>query len=157
MTAEVFELPVPLVADKPPLTANQRLHHMEKARRTKLVREHVAWRARQAGLKPQDYIVVQLHYQPADRRRRDPSNLVPTQKPSVDALVDAGVVRDDTPEYVSELMPVIHDPLPWSSPRMWLAVSVGIARPMSAEDRAAIAEDTRFDRTVDAASEGDYQ
>lgn len=30
-------------------------------------------------------------------------------------------------------------------------------RPMSAEDRAAIAEDTLFDRTVDAASKGDDQ
>ena len=153
--AEIIELAVPLVADKPALTANQRLHHMEKARRTRLVREHVAWRARQAGVQPQDYVVVQLHYQPADRRRRDPSNLVPTQKPAVDALVDAGVVPDDTPRYVGELMPVILDPSPWSTPRMWLAVSVGVPRPLSEEARQWIDEDSRFERTADAAEGGD--
>jgi crossover junction endodeoxyribonuclease RusA len=152
--AEIVELPVPLVADKPPLTANQRLHHMDKARRAKLVREHVAWRARQAGLSPQDYIIVQLHYQPADRRRRDPSNLVPTQKPAVDALVDAGVVPDDTPQYVGELMPVIHEPGGGVLPRLWLAVSVGVSRPMSAEDRWEIAQEVLLERTQDAAGEG---
>lgn len=149
--AEVVELPVPLVGEKPPLTANQRLHHMEKARRTKLVREHVAWRARQAGIGPQDYVIVQLHYQPGDHRRRDPSNLVPTQKPAVDGLVDAGVVPDDTPRYVGELMPVIHEPGPWAARHMWLTVSVAIARPLSEEDRREIALDALVERTADAA------
>lgn len=147
---EIIELPVPLVSGKPPLTANDRLHHMVKARRTKQVRAQVGWQARAAGLKPQTYIVVQLHYVPAVVRDRDPSNLVPTQKPAVDGLRDAGVVPNDTPEFVGELMPVIHDPEP-GAPRMWLAVAVGMSR----EDRQAIAEDARFDRTADAASGGD--
>lgn len=149
--AEIVELPVPLVSGKPPLTANDRLHHMVKARRTKRVREQVGWQARAAGIRPQDYIIVQLHYQPAVRRDRDPSNLMPTQKPAVDGLRDAGVVPDDTPEYVGELVPVIHDPKPGVEPRLWLAVSVGVPRPLSEEARQWIDEDSRFDRTQDAA------
>lgn len=152
MTAEVFELPVPLVADKPALTANQRLHWAEKARRTAMVRKHVAWRARQQKIPPQEYVIVQLHFRPDVRRDRDPSNLMPTQKPSVDGLVDAGIVPKDTPEWVGELMPVIHEPASGAA-RMWLAVSVGVSR----EDRRAIAEDKLFDRTADAASKGDDQ
>ena len=38
---------------------------------------------------------------PRDRLRRDQDNLVPTLKPCIDGLVDAGVIPDDTPEYVS--------------------------------------------------------
>jgi crossover junction endodeoxyribonuclease RusA len=146
-----FELKVPLIpgktGDAPPLTANQRLHWAEKNRRTQMVREHVAWRAREAKVGAQEHVVVQLHFVPPDRRHRDPANLTATQKPAVDGLVDAGVVPDDTPRYVTELMPVIHEPS-YGVTRMWLVV-----RPVSvsAEDRAAIAEDTRFDRTQDAA------
>lgn len=155
--AEIVEIPLPLVSSKPPLTANDRLHHMVKARRTKLVREQVGWQARSRGIGPQDYIIVQLHYKPTDQRRRDPSNLMPTQKPAVDGLVDAGVVPDDTPEFVGELMPVIHEPSRGVLPRLWLAVSVGIPRPLSREDRVAIAEDAKADRTADAASRGEDQ
>lgn len=144
-----FELKVPMVpgkTDAPPLTANQRLHWRRKAALTAMVREAVAWHARDIGQYP--HVVVQLHFAPQDKRRRDPSNLVPTQKPAVDALVDAGVVPDDTPRYVTELMPVIHEP-DGGVRRMWLSV-----RPtpgaVSETDRVAIAEDTRFERTADA-------
>lgn len=146
---EPVKLHVPLVADKPALTANQRLHWAEKARRTAMVRNHVAWRARQARLTEQAHVVVQLHFVPPDSRRRDPSNLAPTQKPAVDGLVDAGVVKDDTPQWVTELMPVIH-PASFGVARMWLEVRP--APPdLSDEDRHAIAEDALFDRTRDAA------
>jgi crossover junction endodeoxyribonuclease RusA len=149
----IFELPVPLIVDKPPLTANQRLHWAEKARRTRKVRESVCWRARQQMMTPQSYVIVQLHFRPNDKRRRDPANLVPTQKPAVDGLVDAGVIPDDTPEYVGELMPVIHEPTGWPA-SMWLAVSVRVLRPapqLSAADRAWIAEDSKAERAQDAA------
>lgn len=151
MTAVVFELRVPLIpgktGDAAPLTSNQRLHWAEKARRTAMVRGHVAWRARQAKVGAQAHVVAQLHFVPPDRRRRDPSNLTATQKPAVDGLVDAGVVLDDTPQYVTELMPVIHQPS-YGVARMWLAVSVGVSR----EDAAAIAADVRHERTEDAAT-----
>lgn len=48
-----------------------------------------------------------MEYLPRDRRRRDPSNLMPTQKAVVDGLVDAGVVPDDCPPFVTEWMPTI--------------------------------------------------
>lgn len=120
----VFDLKVPLVNEKPPLSANQRLHWRAKADRTATVRESVAWRAKQAGVRPQMHVIVQLHYAPQDRRRRDPSNLMATQKAAVDGLVDAGVVPDDTPLFVTELMPVIHEP-DGGAKRMWLRVEVG--------------------------------
>lgn len=152
---DLWKLPIPLVFDKPALTANQRLHWAEKSRRTAMVREHVAWRARQARLMTQEHVVVQLHFVPPDRRRRDPSNLVPTQKPAVDGLVDAGVVKDDTPEWVTELMPVIHPPS-YAVPRMWLEVRPAPPE-LSDEDRRAIAEDVLFERTQDADDRGEVQ
>lgn len=153
MSDNIFELPVPLLVDKPYLTANQRLRWSEKARRTRKVRDAVAWRARQARITPQSYIIVQLHFRPNDKRRRDPANLMPTQKPAVDGLVDAGVVPDDTPKYVGELMPVIHEPNGWPA-SMWLVVATRVLRPapeLSAGDLAAIDEDVRMERTADAA------
>jgi crossover junction endodeoxyribonuclease RusA len=151
---EVFELKVSLINEKPPLSANQREHWTVKAGLTKRVREEVAWRARAAKIGRQDHVVVQLHYAPQDKRRRDASNLMATQKPGVDGLVDAGVVPDDTARWVTELMPVIHEPN-GGAKRMWLAVQT---RPgLSAEDLAAIDEDTRFERTSDASQRGETQ
>ncbi|MBP2331251.1 crossover junction endodeoxyribonuclease RusA [Kibdelosporangium banguiense] len=118
----VYELDIPLCRNKPPLTANQRLHWREKARRTRMVREITRIRARQAGIQPCARITVQLHYRPGDNRRRDAPNLHATAKPAVDGLVDAGLVPDDTGEYVTEVMPVIH-PGPGNR-RLWLTVEV---------------------------------
>lgn len=44
------------------------------------------------------HIVCVLHF--ADSRRRDPNNWAPTAKAIVDGLVDAGVVDDDSAQYV---------------------------------------------------------
>lgn len=124
MTAPtVFEINVALLDGKPALTANQRMHWAAKARLVAAVRESFAWRVRADRVEPQSHVTVQLHYQPQDRRRRDPSNLMPTQKACVDGLVDAGVVPDDTPKFVTELMPVIHEP-DGGRKRMWLTVEV---------------------------------
>lgn len=99
---------------KPPLTANQRLHWAQKARLTKQVRRDTYLLVRALGLNTTDRITVGLEYYPRDHRRRDPSNLMPTQKAAVDGLVDAGLVPDDCPPYVTERMPIIEkrkDPL----------------------------------------------
>lgn len=37
-------------------------------------------------------------------------NLVPTLKAAADGLVDAGVVRDDTPDLMTKVMPILHEP-----------------------------------------------
>ena len=52
---------------------------------------------------------------------RDDENLVATLKPACDGLVDAGVVVDDTPQYMAKEMPVIVPP-PEPGPRCWLVV-----------------------------------
>jgi len=117
-----FELDVPMLRNKPPLTANQRLHWREKAKRVAMVRSDIHVRARYAKIGEASRLTVQLHYAPGDNRRRDAPNLVATSKPAIDGLVDAGCVPDDTDAYVTELMPVIH-PGPGKR-RLWLTVDV---------------------------------
>ena len=42
----------------------------------------------------------------------------------MDGLVTAGVVPDDTPEYVTEAMPKIHPADKTATVRMWLTIDV---------------------------------
>lgn len=116
-----YELDIPLFKGKPPLTHNQRLHRMEKAKRTRGVRDAVCWLAKAARIPPSARLTVQLHYATGDNRRRDAPNLTATSKPAIDGLVDAGCVPDDHDGYVTEIMPTIH---PGPGPRrLWLAVT----------------------------------
>jgi crossover junction endodeoxyribonuclease RusA len=119
----VVEVFIDLVNDRPPLNANDRMHWRQKAALTKRVRETTAWRVKALGIPPARHLTVQLHYAPGDKRkRRDPANLCATSKPAIDGLVDAGLVPDDTPEWVTELMPVI-DTAPQPR-RLWLEITV---------------------------------
>ena len=126
-----WELDIPLWQGKPPLTANEvrRMHWRAERNRIQLVRDRVQWAAREAALGPigttLERAVVRVHYQPSTNRRRDASNLMPTQKAAVDGLVRAGVVPDDCEPYVTELMPVIHPAVPGVAPRLWLEVRCG--------------------------------
>lgn len=90
----------------PPLTANQRLHWFEKAKRTRQVRSLTAEKA--AHIPPMDKIAVQLVWFVNTSHRRDVDNVVPTLKAMCDGLVDAGVVPDDVPEFMEKRMPTIH-------------------------------------------------
>lgn len=119
-----FEVDVPMIGNPPapPLNSNDRYHWAAKSQRSKIVRQRVAWSAKALKLGRVPRIAVGLHYRPGDNRRRDPSNLMATQKPAVDGLVDAGLVPDDTPAYVTEHVPVIH---PGPGPRrLWLRIEV---------------------------------
>lgn len=107
---------------RPPLNMNQRLHWSKKARLTKNVRSSTFFLARSQRIPACEHIHVQLHYVPRDNRRRDPSNLIATQKPAIDGLVQAGVVPDDTPAYVTEAMPKIHPADTSANVRMWLTI-----------------------------------
>ena len=104
--------------DRPPLTANQRLHWAEKARVTRDVRQTVCLIARTAP--PAQFLTVTLHYRPVMQRTRDRHNLWPTVKACVDGLVDAGVVKDDDTEHVSTPEPVIHPPEKGRPSALWL-------------------------------------
>lgn len=66
---------------------------------------------------------VTLHYRPRDNRRRDADNLVPTLKALCDGLVDAGLVPDDTPNYMHKHMPVIHPAERGKQGIMWLEIN----------------------------------
>lgn len=97
---------VPLPYKRPPLNANQRLHWAARARTVKEIRQAAALALKAAGVPPCARVKVRLVWAVSDpNRRRDPSNVMPTQKAVVDGMVDAGVVPDDTPEFVVEEMP----------------------------------------------------
>ena len=115
---------IPLTFTKPPLNMNQRLHWAQKAKLTKAIRHEAFVRCRAARIPRAQHITVQLHYQPRDNRRRDSDNLVPTLKALCDGIVDAGVVSDDTPDYMTKIMPTIHPAVKGEPARMWLTVNV---------------------------------
>lgn len=100
---------------KPPLTLNDRFHWRKVHSLRKQVEDEVAGLielARDQGIDlevpPGMRLAVELHYQPRVRRVRDTDNLVATLKPVADAVARAGLVPDDTPEFMAKPEPVIH-------------------------------------------------
>jgi len=77
------------------MTLNQRLHFMAAAQRTKTLRETAGWLARAQRIPRLEAAWIVCELTVPDRRRRDPSNWMPTAKACVDGLVDAGVLEDD--------------------------------------------------------------
>lgn len=114
---------IPLTFTKPPLNMNQRMHWAQKAKITKAIRHEAMIRCRATRIRKANHITVQLHYQPRDNRRRDSDNLVPTLKALCDGIVDAGVVTDDTPDYMTKIMPTIHPAIKGQPGRMWLEIT----------------------------------
>lgn len=90
---------------RPPLSMNQRLHRMQEAKLTAMVRS--AAREAFATFPPVEKVDVLMTWTVKDRRRRDAENPVATLKALCDGLVDAGIVPDDTPDYMVKHMPVI--------------------------------------------------
>ncbi len=105
------------------LSLNDRMNHWVKAKAVAEWRQAAHWSAKAARIPACGRIRVTLHYIPAQNRRRDPDNLIAGFKPAVDALVDAGVVPDDTLQFVEREYPVIHVPDPTIvGGRFWLTV-----------------------------------
>jgi Holliday junction resolvase RusA-like endonuclease len=97
--------------DLPPTeysTPNSRDHWAVKARHARAWRFNTSVLARDAKIPRCDRIRVALELWPRDNRRRDPDNLLLVLKHCLDGLRDAGVVDDDTGEYVEFRQPVIH-------------------------------------------------
>lgn len=90
---------------RPPLSMNQRLHRMQEAKLTAMVRREAAERFH--DFPTVGRVEVLMTWVVKDRRRRDAENPVATLKALCDGLVDAGIVPDDTPEYMTKHMPVI--------------------------------------------------
>ena len=105
----------------PPLTLNGRQHWATKATAIREVRGTVATLARVLRIPACQRIHVELHYVPRDSRRRDQDNIVATLKPCIDGLVDAGVIPDDSPQYVTWVPPVI-DPADHNNPHLYLHI-----------------------------------
>jgi crossover junction endodeoxyribonuclease RusA len=126
-----WEIAVPLVVRTKtgvrPLTHNDRLHWRPKAALVASIRKAVWVRVKNAKIPTAEHVTVRLHYATGDRRSvTDAPNLTATSKPAIDALVDAGVVKTDTDEHVSELMPVVHRGP--GERRLWLEVEVTVER-----------------------------
>ena len=103
-----------------PLSLNGREHWRVKALRVKEVRNAAALLTRAAAVPALQHISVELHYTPRDKRRRDPLNLVATLKPIEDGIVDAGVIPDDIPTYLTSVMPIIDAPS--KTPRLYFVI-----------------------------------
>ena len=98
--------------DMPPLSMNARHGHWAQRHATvKAWRDAAAWSVKAASVPAMERVAVELHVTPPDRRRRDRHNLHATLKPVLDGgLVDAGVIRDDTPEHLASEKVVLHPP-----------------------------------------------
>jgi Holliday junction resolvase RusA-like endonuclease len=105
----------------PVWNANSRGHHMQRAAAVQQWRASVGWQARAnklpVGL---DIVDVELMMIPADRRRRDPDNLAGVLKPCLDALVDVGVLEDDSSTHVASVTLRIARPRPSLTAHRWL-------------------------------------
>lgn len=97
MSAWVIDLGL----EKPPLNLNQRMHWAEKSRLTKDLRRLAMVKAR--FLPEMERCSVELVWYVNTKHRRDVDNPVLTLKALCDGLVDAEVVPDDTPEYMTKL------------------------------------------------------
>jgi crossover junction endodeoxyribonuclease RusA len=104
-----------------PMNLNERTHWRVKAIEVENLRRTAALACRAAKIPPLPKVEIELHYQPRDKRRRDPQNIVPDRKAAEDGVVDAGVIPDDTPEFSVPLMPIIHPPN-GSKGRVWLVI-----------------------------------
>ena len=90
---------------KAPLSLNYRLHRMAEAKITRELRTLMKVLA--GILEPMERCEVELVWIVKDKRKRDEENIVPVLKALCDGLVDAGVVPDDTPEFMVKRMPAI--------------------------------------------------
>lgn len=92
---------VELPAGMPLLNANRRIHHMARARLTRDLRQAAYLCAKNAKVPHLARAHVIAEYRPPDRRKRDSHNLFLSAKAAVDGLVDAGVLTDDSDEYLT--------------------------------------------------------
>lgn len=90
---------------KPPLSLNYRMHHMQAAKLTKEIRGRMESEA--SNLPVMGRCEVTLTWFVNTRTRRDDENPVPTLKALCDGLVDAGIVPDDTNQYMVKHLPRI--------------------------------------------------
>jgi crossover junction endodeoxyribonuclease RusA len=96
-------LRIELPSGLPLLNANDRLHYRERSKRTEKLRSEACKAAKAQPFLPFSRVRIRCIFRAPDKRRRDVANLYPSFKACIDGLVDAGVFRDDSDKYVSEL------------------------------------------------------
>ena len=82
------------------LSANDRLHWAETARRTKWIRAAAYIAARGRPPIPTPTLVKLVIHRPKGGRLRDPDNAAPTWKAAIDGIVDAKLLPDDDRHHV---------------------------------------------------------
>lgn len=99
MTTETITLIWP-TRDLLDLNAERRMHYQTRARYVRAIRTEVA--ALAADLHRFDQpVTITARFRWPTHHRRDSSNYLPTVKAAVDALVDAGVLADDSDRFVT--------------------------------------------------------
>lgn len=96
---------VELPWSRPPLTSNQRLHWAKRAKLTKQIRYATSVLFHTFG--PVNRCEVTMIWYVTDAKRRDVDNTVPTLKACCDGIIDAKILPDDTPNYMTKHMPQI--------------------------------------------------
>jgi len=76
----------------------------ERAKLTKEWREAFAWIAKSHGIPQMRWISVTVEPHQKTGRLQDVGACNPAVKAAIDGLVDAGIVIDDSPEYVKSLI-----------------------------------------------------
>lgn len=115
-----FVIPLPFA--KPPLAQNERRIWQQQHRDFQAAKEQARWAIRAAKVTPVERAEVTLHYRVPDMRRRDADGPAPTMKVCLDALVDEGVLRDDSFVYIPRTSIEIHAPIKGEPPAMWLSI-----------------------------------
>lgn len=114
---------IDLPYDKPPLSLNDRMHHMVAYRLKKQLKADGRVLAMSAKLpRGLDRVHIVLHWQPPDRRSRDTDNMTATLKPLIDGLVAYGLVADDNSTQVTSECRIEQ---PGRPQRTWLTIVEG--------------------------------
>lgn len=99
------------------------MHHMVEARTRADALGVARWAIRRAHIKPMAGAVVILHWRMADRRVRDGDGADPTKAVCIDALVQEGVIPDDSWVHVVHSGVTCHPPIAGQPGAMWLSVT----------------------------------
>lgn len=105
----------------PPVSQNDRQHHLVKAKAVARALAEARRAIRAADIEPIVGAVVTLHYRVPDLRRRDADNLAVVLKVCQDALVAEGVIPRDDWVHVPSSGCTIHPPE--GPAEMWLELS----------------------------------
>lgn len=95
----VWTLRLPYLA--PPLTLNQRFPWQKRYRVSEQIKSDVGWLLKAEHVAAIDHASIELIWTPRTVNRRDSDNVEPTRKAAIDAIVKAGLLPDDSPEYVT--------------------------------------------------------